>query len=272
MIPRKAHFYWGAEHISYLRYMTIVSFKKHNPDWEVILYKPKIVSENFDWVTHEHKFAFTSNDYTEQLYALDWLVIKEINFEDFGVLNDMSEVHKSDFFRLHLLSTEGGLWSDMDILYFKPVDTVLDLNDYHDTYFCFNTFSDKVIKYHSIGFLLASENNKIFKLLYEKSFSHITNNYGYQKIGSPFYEKYVKMSNPTICNLPMSIVYPFVRPFSDIWTLPSLVSNQKLKSNTIGIHWYAGAEETNFYQNNITELNYKDYDNIISYTLDRIKG
>ena len=41
--------------------------------------------------------------------------------EDFNLSNEISEVKKSDFLRWHILSTEEGLWSDMDILYLKSM-------------------------------------------------------------------------------------------------------------------------------------------------------
>ena len=41
-IPKRIFFYWGGSDMSWMRYMTLYSFRKMNPDWEVILY----VSDN----------------------------------------------------------------------------------------------------------------------------------------------------------------------------------------------------------------------------------
>ena len=52
------------------------------------------------------------------------MVVIQVDFQIYNFNNDMPEVHKSDFLRLELLSTIGGLWSDMDIIYFKPMNSL----------------------------------------------------------------------------------------------------------------------------------------------------
>ncbi len=39
--PHILHVYCGGNNLSWLRYMTIISFKKYNPEWTVNLYVPK---------------------------------------------------------------------------------------------------------------------------------------------------------------------------------------------------------------------------------------
>jgi hypothetical protein len=38
-IEKTLHTYWGGDSMSYLRYLTLASFRKLNPDWKIFLYK-----------------------------------------------------------------------------------------------------------------------------------------------------------------------------------------------------------------------------------------
>ena len=39
MIDKKIYFYWGNQPMSFLRYMTLISFNIFNPEWKMILIK-----------------------------------------------------------------------------------------------------------------------------------------------------------------------------------------------------------------------------------------
>ena len=42
-----------------------------------------------------------------------------------------------------------------------------------------------------------------------------------------------------------------------------------LDNNSIGVHWYGGAEESQELNNRLTKENYKDFDNTISKIIER---
>ena len=69
-IPKIAHFYWGNKVLPYLRYLTLYSFKKYNPDWVVNLYIPKFLQPEMSWNGREHKFPIDCKDYYGQINAL----------------------------------------------------------------------------------------------------------------------------------------------------------------------------------------------------------
>ena len=39
-IPKTCFFYWGNTKLSFLNYLSLVSFKEFNPDWKLVLAKP----------------------------------------------------------------------------------------------------------------------------------------------------------------------------------------------------------------------------------------
>ena len=148
-IPKIAHFYWGNEKLPYLRYLTISSFCKYNPDWKVRFYYPKYRQTKKTWNSKEHKYEIiVKKDYTEELKKLP-ITFVEIDFESLDLSNDLTEVHKSDYLRWFLLANVGGLWSDMDIIYIDSMNNIsLNINDNNElnTLICYDW-----IKQNSIG-------------------------------------------------------------------------------------------------------------------------
>lgn len=238
-IPKILHVYWGGNNLSYLRYLTVTTFIRHNPDWNVRFYYPTHPTKEMTWHTHEQKGMPTITDYTEELMKLPITKVP-VNFEQFGYSNSISEVHKSDVIRMILLSTVGGLWSDMDIFYFKPMSSLyLNSEEYRDieTFYCNNEYG------HSIGFLMSTPGNKFFATLLELSKRHY-NQHLYQTYGAHLYNHYfrdehngaIEQITPAI-NISMDIVYSH-RAGDTKELLIDRTPNFTDKS--IGIHWFGG--------------------------------
>jgi len=238
-IPKILHIYWGGGVLHNLRFMTIKTFMKYNPDWEVILWYPKYPSINRTWFSTEQKYIIGCKDFIEEAMNLS-ITKNPIDFEEFGFSNTMSEVHKADFIRLHLLSTLGGVWSDMDIFYIKSMNSLyFNTKENKDvvTFYCDHNYG------HSIGFLMSSVNNKFYKELIEiaKREFHPGD---YQAIGARIFCKYfntpesINRMGPAI-NMDMDVVYPH-----DATYYAELLNTNtpKFTKNTIGVHWYAGAQ------------------------------
>jgi len=237
-VPKILHVYWGGGRLPYARFMTVKSFMRLNPTWEIMLWQPSLHAPVVTWHTHELDYGGIYNDYMPELMALP-IESKIINFEDYGFGNTMSEVHKSDFIRLHILSTIGGVWSDMDIIFFKPIDKLrvnIPENEFADTFVSICEYG------HSIGFFMATKYNMFFKALAglaKKEFNATT----YQGMGSLMFNKYF----PTIesinkvniaVNIGMEAVYPH-----DSNNAKEIYDGTKpnFTEGTIGLHWYAGS-------------------------------
>lgn len=239
-VPKILHVYWGGGTLHYLRFLTVKTFMKFNPDWEVKFYYPLTPTMNVTWNTGENNYQTICKDFTSELMELPITKI-EVDFTVHGFDNGMPEVHKSDFIRLHQLSTDGGVWSDMDILYFKPMsDLYFNTPGHKDikTFYCNHNYG------HSIGFLMSSENNEFFAKLAEYS---LQNYYpgNYQSIGAHIWNRYfcnessINQLTPAM-NISMDVVYAH-----DATHLDKIINGNETRftSESIGIHWYAGAPE-----------------------------
>lgn len=244
-IPKIAHFYFGGKTLPYLRYLSIASFAKHNPDWSIFFYYPNLLSEDKTWETEEHKTPIYVTDYFYQLSSLPIKII-QINFSKLNIDNNISEIHKSDFLRLYLLNKYGGLWSDTDIIYNKPMNQIsinCDENKNIDTCFCID---DGNVSFccHYIGFIMSSYMNQAFNKLYNLSQSYFCSN-KYQCIGTNLYSKIFpdisavkkQFPNLNIINIPVDCVYPYhPKDISKIYEL----NNTNVNLSGIGLHWFGG--------------------------------
>lgn len=237
-IPKILHVYWGGGILYYLRFMTVKTFMKHNPDWEIRFYYPKFPTYNISWRDPEQKFEVLGKNFINELMNLPITKIP-VDFREFGLSNDMSEVHKSDYIRLEILSTVGGLWSDMDIFYIKPMNAFyLNSPEYKDieTFYCDHHYG------HSVGFLMGCEGNKFFGKLRDLSKRKYYKD-SYQSIGAHLYKLY--FSTPESINeftpaynMSMDVVYSH-----DATYFPEILSQNQTKftEKSIGLHWYAGS-------------------------------
>ncbi len=262
-IPRVAYFYWGNDSLSFLRYLTVFSFKKQNPDWEIKLYRPKIKFQGRKtWKTMECYARFIGKNYLDRLLNMDIDVV-EVDFCNLGFNNNVPETFKADFLRWILLSTRGGLWSDFDIIYFKPMKSLYfnnDTNKQINTVVCRNI-------YHRIGFLLSSPQNDFYKFVAQQA-KRKFNPTEYQSIGS----RILNINFPgigiienlfphlNIFNLETDVVYPLNEN-----TIPTVfkVNCSIIKEKSIGIHWYGGHLESEKWENCLTENNFRNYDNFL---------
>jgi len=221
--------------------MTLETFIGLNRDWHVKFYYPKFPYKDMSWESHEQKYEIECEDYLEKIKKLPVEIIP-FDFEDIGVPNNISEVYKSDFLRWYLLSTAGGLWSDMDILYFKPMNS-LEFNTPEnanvDTGVCIGSYG------HSIGFMLASRDNLYYRYIWQRT-KPAWNPNNYQSIGSILsnrifptidaIHRILPSLNPV--NIPMNAVYAYNA--LDIFKIYKTKDMSKYEQNSIGLHWYAG--------------------------------
>lgn len=141
MIPKKIHYIWlGGNKKSKLIEKCIASWKKYCPDYEII-----------EW--NENNFDIGSNKYLKEAYeAKKW-------------------AFASDYIRLYVLYTEGGIYMDTDVEVLKPLDRFLECK-------AFSGFErkDAILT----GIMACEKGNEIFKEL----LSYYTDKSFYNEDGS----------------------------------------------------------------------------------------
>ena len=264
-IPKIAHFYWGEEKLPFLRYLTILSFYKHNPEWEIRFYYPKYRTKGKSWKSKEHKFKFRGQDYYKELKKLPIKFI-EVDFELINFRNDISEIYKANYLEYFILSSVGGLFSDTDILYFESVN-LMSINNKK------NKMADNVFSIlyhgHTMGFLLSSPNNEIYRQFLIKTpeyFERLKTNYQSigtlminREIGETIEEIQLKFPELNILNLMPKTIYAY-----DTRVIKELFSSnyiQRFEDYSIGIHWYGGHKLSMKYLNKCN--NFKKIENTL---------
>lgn len=231
-VPKIIHFYWGGSILPYVRFKTVESFIRLNPDWKVMFWYPTVSSSHITWETKELDYKVSCKDYLPVL--MDLPIIKNtIDFDQIGFYNEVPENFKSDFIRTYLLSSYGGVWSDMDIIYIKAIDKLevnIKENKDKDSFVCISDYG------HSVGFLMSSEGSQFFHMMKCNIASEFKSN-DYQCIGPKIYNKYCPFLLPSMVNIKMNAIYPhnatYVYEFFD-------GSKPHFADVTIGVHWYAG--------------------------------
>ena len=251
-----------------LFYSTIFTFYKQNPDWQIKFYYPKQRSANKPWLTFEHRLK--SSEKHDSFTLLEKLPIEfiEYDFNDIGLENNLPEVHKSDFLRWHLLSTDGGLWSDIDIIYYKPMSVIncaVEQEEGLDTFLC----RENINGWYLIGFLLGSKNNSFFRYIYRIARRQYKTEL-YQSVGQDLFTnnfptiESIKEAFPElhVLNMPLQIVYPFM--FYDTHKIYKEIEMGSLIKQTIGLHWFGGDSNASKYINEITYKNCRKLNNTLS--------
>jgi len=249
-IPNILYLYWDGSPLSYLQYLTVVTFKKYNPGWKVIMYMPMIRFDAKTWLTSEQKTVYHGTNYLKQLFNLD-IEIRHIDFETIGFRNDVPEVIKSDYIRYWLLGNYGGMWSDMDIIYLRPVTNLFkstDIPNGIDTVICY------FAEHYPIGMFLSKPNNPFFLNLQRNAMANLDLN-AYQSIGSKLVEKLynypddVKKSHPELNILVMSNDSYLPYQWYDIYAIFLHNKPENITPITIGIHWFNGSNISVEYEN-----------------------
>jgi len=164
MIPKHMYFFWDAKTpLSWMRFLTIKTFCILNPDWKITLYISKCHGTKA-WKDNVEQdfFKYTGKDYLEEASKL--IDIKE--WEE----SDLTPTHTSNMFKYKILTEKGGYYSDLDILYTKPM---LEIS---------NKMVISCTPYLSIGLLGAEEGNKFFREAYINGLSNLNPNH-YQCLG-----------------------------------------------------------------------------------------
>jgi glycosyltransferase involved in cell wall biosynthesis len=286
-IPKRIFFYWGGSDMSWMRYMTLYSFRKMNPDWEVILYVSDNSIKNKNWKTLENQdyYQYKGDNYFNKLKDLN-IKIEKVKFpkEISNNIKNISPIHEGDLFRYYQLYLNGGFYCDMDVLFFKPIDNFFNtiINGGYDTIIHeYKSFSEYSL---TVGFLGASVNNEYYKNLFEFGINKKNCEDNYQSMGVELiYSMFIETKNSNIIydtiiskypnlkfyNLPTELIYKYDwRGIKYCFTHSMGINN--FNYNSIGYHWYGGGVESQKYNSILNEKNYKEHKTTFSTIADEV--
>jgi len=120
-IPQHAHFYWATSMLPWIRYMSLQTFRYHNPNWKITLWKPPALTVVSDYDKSIKNWWSEVGKLNIEIADLDIPKLVGIDYS-YHPNKLMRDVHYSDFAYMYLLHHHGGVWANMDILFFKSME------------------------------------------------------------------------------------------------------------------------------------------------------
>lgn len=242
-VPKRLIVYWGRNApMSWMRFMTVKSFLSMNPDWKVDVLTPHSPVMKQSWGSKEFEVKYVGKDW---FHALEALPRVEVKWIDFSIVASLlpSEIHRSDYIRYSELAS-GGVWSDMDVLYLKPVEEVefshMPAPDEVEGAVCWSG-NRKGKEHHKIGFLIGTEGSRFWQKVFDTAWEriHETVISEYQQLGRGMLDEHFPWEeNGRMANVLNRSVYPLRTTILSRLYQDGVPMNAVKKA--VGIHWYAG--------------------------------
>ncbi len=255
-IPKILHLYWDRSSMSILQTFTVESFHKLNPDWEINVYVSKQ-----DYVGNAKYIPdYIGKDYFYLIEQMEYVNIEIVDMDKYNINNDLHGILRSDILRYYKLYELGGVWSDFDVIWLKPIEHFRKIEYYGNVNikdvntvvsFIYGTYGG-----HSIGVLIHCKNDPYIKSLIEFTkkvkppFTHEC--FGGEMINThyPTLESISKFKN--VIGARFETYYPYnIHPPKP--TIQKLYLDNNLScinNNVICLHWYNGHVLSKQYVNN----------------------
>ena len=262
---RTIAFFWAGGPMSWMRYLTLRSFRYYHPDWRMLVYSAEESRLNKMWRSCE-KQDFT--EYAGKDHSSDAISLGIDNHEwapDFEI-SHLTPVHQSDLFRWWWLSRNTGFYSDMDILYLNTIDPLADVM----SEFSVGAIAAGNDSAFPIAFLAANRSRAFYREVLSVALGKVGEGREYQSAGCCAVcdsARHRRGSTGLKCSIstvhseeefcwfsPLS-VYPFT------WTEIDRICDQtvELPDVTRAIHWYAGAPRSQTMNRLLTKDNWRRY-------------
>ncbi len=265
-MPKRISLFWAGR-MSWMRYLTLLSFRLHNPDWQICLYAPQEPCVAKQWTTHEDD----DHDYSGKDYRTELADLGITQHTCALPVKHLASAQASDLFQWQLLGGGGGFYADMDILWLKSLEPLRQSVETADAVFCLES---GVL---AIGFLAANRHCLLFRDVLATAES--VQNAGYQHYGTTllyqatsstpgqgraavenFCRQYPDLE---ITSVPDKTVYPFDwRQIGSIFE-----ESHPVPEESVGLHWFGGDPMSRKWNNLLTTANWSDYNNTFTRCL-----
>jgi len=157
-IPKVMFSFQGESTLSMLKCITYYSFKEHNPDWKVKIFR-------------SNRIKYDDNSYAHLLK--DIVEFEVIDLDAINCPTGLKIPTVCDFVKYYILSKYGGLWSDCDILYTNPITEITGeiIGDPNNI--------DLVLSHDGIYYtalLMSTQGNKFFEYVFVNCKNFINQN------------------------------------------------------------------------------------------------
>lgn len=255
-IPKVCHFIWTSKSpLSLLQLFSVISFHRYNPNWQIILYLIKQTPAELGANTYVPDY--TGPDYFDEIRKLNYIEIKEVDLVKSGIGTDKHGILASDIMRVRALHLTGGVYSDFDMLWLRPMSEfkniacIGDPTDFEATA-CFYEFT----KGHHNNSNIISEKGSPYILSIIQEQNNIRPPYNdYQAFNSSLLNRKYPNLNSIVNSFPrvLAIDYKTFYPYST-FEMERLFIYEDMKpiedSKVMGVHWFNGNRLSKIYVNN----------------------
>lgn len=257
-IPKTLHLYWDLSPMSFLQALTTVSFRRYNPDWEINCYVPKQQYIGNAKYIPDYK----GKDFFHLAISVPGVNVIEISLDDYGIDLKHHDILRSDILRYHKLYECGGVWSDFDVIWLKPVE-YFSQTDYFgkalpEDISAVVSFISGIDVGHSIGVLMHKQYDPYIGSVIELTkqvkppFKHET--FGAVMLNTAYPTLDVVRSKfPNTVGARFETYYPYCihppnKTIQDLYTKVHMVPLED--KNVMCLHWYNGHVLSKNYINN----------------------
>lgn len=253
-IPKTCYLYWNNTPMSYLNVVTVLSFHKYNPDWRIVVYLiSKKVSNRDNERNYQGYKDYTGKDY---FYMLEKLPYVEINTLNAFRHSRIHSILISDIWRRRILYSNGGVYSDFDVVWLKPMSEFVNIecignpNDF-ESIVSFYNYTDG---FHNVSNLISEKGSPYLYSLID-AVNIVRPPYSDQAFGTELLNTmYSNLKSITdIYPRILAIKYETFYPYS-IYNLDNLYNNDDLSyidnKNVMCVHWFNGHLLSKEYVNN----------------------
>jgi hypothetical protein len=257
-IPKICHLYWDTSPMSWLQTITINSFHRYNPDWKIIVYIPKKrYSGNQSFIPN-----YTGTDYFNLIENLNYVEIKIIDLSEYDINENLHDILRSDIFRYKILYEIGGIWSDFDVIWLKPIHEILQMDYLHNENI--EHMTDTVCMFqhttghHNISVMIHKNNtefieslinktNEIQKTLPKMEIGHQTFGTVMINVMYPAFSD-IRKRFPNVIPLKYETIFPYsIFHMEGLYNIKDLT---KINENVLCVHWFNGHILSKKYVNN----------------------
>jgi hypothetical protein len=272
-IPRRASFFWAGR-MSWLRYLTLQSFRKFNPAWEMVLYSSIQDCTSKTWETAEDSDnSYAGDDWTDRVSDLG---VRQEAWD--CPLGSVPPAHASDVLTWHVLAGVGGLYCDMDVLWLRPIEDLHERYRRSSAMFCLES------GYLAVGLLASSPGCQVFK----DALQMVQNIRTYQGNGTDLLYRLAnaprrdrndrradgvraveslrnKYPSERITDVVDGTIYPY-----DWRHLKEIFARTNPVPKSLGVHWFGGDARSQPWINLLTPDTYKYRTNTLTKCIEEV--
>lgn len=237
MIAHVMNCYWSGAKLSYLRYLSLASFRNQHSEWRINLYGP--APNSGPWAFKLPGSEYGPHDYLEE--AVSRLgVIRQVYTPKDPRVNAWPPANQSDIFSYEIMIREGGWYMDLDTFWVKPLDPLCNRN------YAFIGFADMC---NWVGVFGCEPGSWVMQSIYDTCLENFesgnynsSGTYGIERLtANAAWQAQFKAGQSGMQNwrCPKDIFYPLLpQQSSTLWT-----EHWEPSGQTISVHAYGGNED-----------------------------